>query len=228
MRTIPFFLNCWLWRRRSGVLPRRPNYLGDARGWDYTGIRRYVTPFCLLPMLLLGCSQPALQAQPEAGRRNMPEQCTVYLVRHAEKQLIAGEKDPPLSAQGQQRALALASRLAQPGSTSAATIDRLYATGFQRTQLTLAPLAAALGKTVQIYDARQSAAFLSKLLSSDCHGALIVAGHSNTLPELLRAAGIDEPATEFDESRYGELFIVERQRITSGWQAQLRVERFGD
>src|SRR3990167_1232334 len=108
MRTIPFFLNCWLWRRRSGVLPRRPNYLGDARGWDYTGIRRYVTPFCLL--LLLGCSQTASRVQPESGSRNMPEQCTVYLARQAKKQLIAGEKAPPLSAQGEQRALALAAR----------------------------------------------------------------------------------------------------------------------
>lgn len=161
----------------------------------------------------------------------MLEQCTVYLVRHAEKQAIAGEKDPPLSAQGEQRALALAARLGVPataGAASSTAIDRLYATGFRRTQLTLAPLAAALGKTVQIYDARQSAAFLSKLLDNDCHGALIVAGHSNTLPELLRAAGIDEPATEFDESRYGELFIVERQRRDTGWQATLRVERFGD
>lgn len=158
----------------------------------------------------------------------MAEQCTIYLVRHAEKQLIAGEKDPPLAAQGQQRALALAARLAESGSTPAAAIDRLYATGFRRTQLTLAPLAAALGKTVQIYDARQSAAFLTNLLATGCHGALIVAGHSNTLPELLRAAGIDEPATEFDESRYGELFIVERQHLNTGWQATLRVERFGD
>jgi phosphohistidine phosphatase SixA len=152
----------------------------------------------------------------------MPEHCTIYLVRHAEKQQIAGEKDPPLTAQGEQRAQALAQRL------RGAAIDRLFATGYRRTQLTLTPLATALGKSIEIYDGRQSAAFLTSALTTGCHGQLIIAGHSNTLPELLRAAGINETAVEFDESRYGELFIIERQRQANGWEAQLRVERFGD
>ena len=151
----------------------------------------------------------------------MATSCTLYLVRHAEKQQIPGEKDPPLAAQGESRAQALAARLAgEP-------IQALYATGYRRTQLTLAPLAGRVGLPIQQYDARDSAGFLKALLASPCTGARVVAGHSNTLPALLRAAGINEPAEEFDESRYGDLFIVDIADSPTQ-PARLRLERFGD
>ena len=151
----------------------------------------------------------------------MATSCTLYLVRHAEKQQIPGEKDPPLAAQGESRAQALAARLAgEP-------IQALYATGYRRTQLTLAPLASRLGLPIQQYDARDSAGFLKTLLATPCSGARVVAGHSNTLPALLRAAGINEPAEEFDESRYGDLFIIDIADSPTQ-PARLRLERFGD
>lgn len=148
--------------------------------------------------------------------------CTLYLVRHAEKQQTPGDKDPPLTDAGRRRAEALATRLASE------PVSALYASGYRRTQLTLQPLATALALPITRYEASASGVFLQALLSRPCSGAMVIAGHSNTLPELLRAAGIAEPASEFDERRYGELFIVERIQTDSGWQATLRIERFGD
>jgi len=149
-------------------------------------------------------------------------ECTIFLVRHAEKQQIPGEKDPPLTPTGQARADALAEQLA------GTSINRLFATHYRRTQQTLAPLAKRLGRTVQLYDGHHSSEFLTETLASDCQGQIIVAGHSNTLPELLRAAGVEESASEFDESRYGELFIVQRRLQNGRWQSVLKIERFGD
>ncbi len=148
--------------------------------------------------------------------------CTLFIVRHAEKQQLAGEKNPPLSERGQQRARALADRLASSG------IVELHASQYQRTQLTLQPLAERLALPIQIYEAGAGTALIEHLLDRPCPGPVIVAGHSNTLPELLRAAGIPETASEFDESRYGELFIVSRRLDGTQWQASLQIERFGD
>ncbi len=148
--------------------------------------------------------------------------CTIYLVRHAEKQQVPGDKNPPLTEQGRRRALALAKQLAGAG------IVELHATQYQRTELTLQPLATELGLPIQRYDAASATDLIQRLLARPCPGPVIVAGHSNTLPELLRATGIDEPAAEFDESRYGELFTVSRRRDGGVWQATLRITRFGD
>lgn len=194
--------------------------MGDARAGDYTGIRRRVTP--VLATLLLAFTVSGARAQPAMDTPAMTASCPLYLVRHAEKQTIAGEKDPPLTAQGEARARALVAALASR------PLEQVYATDYRRTQATVAPVAAARGLTVQRYDARRSGDFLTQLLAQGCPNGVLIAGHSNTLPELLRAAGIAETASEFDESRYGELFIVERTQTTTGWQATLRVERFGD
>ena len=194
--------------------------MGDARAGDYTGIRQRVTP--VLATLLLWFANPGAHAQPLMDEPVMTVSCQLYLVRHAEKQAIAGEKDPPLTMQGEQRARALAEALI------GRTVNQLYATGYKRTQATLAPVAQARGLNIQIYDAHQSGAFLTALLTQGCPDGVLIAGHSNTLPELLRSAGIAEPAKEFDESRYGELFVIERKQTVNGWQSSLRIERFGD
>lgn len=194
--------------------------MGDARAGDYTGIRQRVTP--VVVTLLLSSAAVAAFAPPATDNPSMPTSCQLYLVRHAEKQAIAGEKDPPLTAQGEQRARALVDALA------GRPLQQVYATDYRRTQATVAPVAAARGLPVQRYDARQSGAFLTALLAQGCPNGVLIAGHSNTLPELLRHAGIAETATEFDESRYGELFLIERTLTADGWHATLRIERFGD
>lgn len=142
---------------------------------------------------------------------------TVFFSRHAEK-ASTKDKDPPLTEHGANRALALAARL------DAIPLRAIYATNYQRTQSTAKPTADAKSLAVSTYDAAQSSEFVQNLFASSCDGPLLIVGHSNTLPIMLRAAGIEEVAAEFDENLYGMLYIVTRQqgRVT------VQIDRFGE
>ena len=76
---------------------------------------------------------------------------TVYLVRHAEKDLTPGLNDPALTAAGRQRAIALRDSLAPRNPVA------LFTTDTRRTRETLAPLEAALQLTPMSYDAQDPA-----------------------------------------------------------------------
>lgn len=142
----------------------------------------------------------------------------IYFVRHAEKLQTPGERDPSLTETGQRRAEALAEMLRDT------PLQGIYATAYQRTQLTAAPTARLHQLSVQPYEARASARFVQQWLKSGQSGPILIVGHSNTLPEMLRAAGIDESAAEFDESLYGDLYKV---KIEAG-RATIEKLRFGD
>src|SRR6218665_1528661 len=70
---------------------------------------------------------------------------TFILVRHAEK-VSDGSKDPELSEAGKTRAQTLSKLLKDQ------KIDAIYATGYKRTQGTVAPLATSKALTVTTYD----------------------------------------------------------------------------
>ncbi|WP_223789763.1 histidine phosphatase family protein [Marinicella meishanensis] len=123
---------------------------------------------------------------------------TWYLVRHAEK-VEDSSPDPVLTEPGRQRAEQLANML------SAADIEKIYSTDYQRTQLTAAPLAQHLGLPVISYDPRKLAE-LAALLKADGVNALVV-GHSNTTPMLLHL--LSGQATErLDEVDYDNVYQV--------------------
>ena len=140
-------------------------------------------------MLLL--SAAAAFAEPRA----------ILLVRHAERADAGApaEKDPGLSAAGRTRAEALGKELRD------ARITAIYTSEFKRTQETAAPLAESLGVKVEAVPAKESAALLAKLKSGD--GNVLVVGHSNTLPEIIKALGIAAPVT-IGENDYDDLFVV--------------------
>ncbi len=113
----------------------------------------------------------------------------LFLVRHAEK--AAGPpKDPLLSEAGSARAIALADLLVDAGVT------HLFASEFQRTQLTLAPLAQRIAKTVTVVNAGDPAALIATLQALPPGAVAVVAGHSNTLPPLVRGLGGTLSGTE--------------------------------
>jgi broad specificity phosphatase PhoE len=122
----------------------------------------------------------------------------VVIVRHAEKE-AAGGADPSLSAAGRARAEALARMLASTG------ITRVFTSEFKRTQQTAAPLAEALHITSNVVAGKDIAALVSQLREGQ--GNALVVGHSDTVPALLRALGIDEPITIANDN-YGDLFVV--------------------
>jgi broad specificity phosphatase PhoE len=132
-------------------------------------------------------------------------QSQIFLVRHAERaDTGAGvaptmDANPSLSAAGRQRAESLATVLKDAGITA------IYATEFKRTQETAAPLAKALGLTVITVSAKDTNALVEKLKAATAN--VLVVGHSNTVPDVVKALGITAPVT-IGDAEYDNLFIV--------------------
>jgi 2,3-bisphosphoglycerate-dependent phosphoglycerate mutase len=128
-------------------------------------------------------------------------QTTVFIVRHAEKAQDGDAKDPDLSEVGKQRAAALAAMLKDAG------VQAIFATEFKRTQQTAEPLARALGISLTVVPAKETAELVTKL--KETNGNALVVAHSNTVPELISAFGVAEPVT-IGEADYDNLFAIFR------------------
>jgi broad specificity phosphatase PhoE len=129
---------------------------------------------------------------------------TVVLVRHADKVLGGGE-DPSLSAQGRQRAKALADFLA--GVDVVASVDAIFASQYKRTQQTAAPLAERLDLAVNIADADDIEGTAAAILSDHKGQIVLVVGHRNTIP-LLIAEFHGSKQVEIAADDYNHLYIV--------------------
>ncbi|HEX2778435.1 MAG TPA: histidine phosphatase family protein [Gemmatimonadaceae bacterium] len=146
---------------------------------------------------------------------------TVILVRHAEK--IDASADAALSDAGTRRARALADSLARM------RIGGIITTQFQRTQLTAQPLAERLGLTPVIVNAGAGApdhvaAVVATIRNQFAGRAVLVVGHSNTVPAIIRALGVSEPVTIPDEA-YDDFFVV---RARPDGTATLVRSRYGE
>jgi broad specificity phosphatase PhoE len=130
---------------------------------------------------------------------------TVILVRHAEKELVTIE-DPPLAAAGEHRAEQLAQMFGTPGGLG--HIEGIYVTNTRRTQQTAAPLAARLGIRASVLPASTSSASVaSQVLREHRGGRALIVGHSNTVPEIVKAlSGEDVPPIADDE--YDNVYVV--------------------
>ena len=122
------------------------------------------------------------------GTEPSPATKVVFLVRHAEK-ATDDPTDPSLTAAGTRRADLLASMLAATGVTG------LYSTEYRRTRDTLMPLAAAVGLEVTVVPAREMDRQVRILRDLPAGSVVVVAGHSNTIPALVRALGGDLQGT---------------------------------
>ena len=138
--------------------------------------------------LLLFTAVSALRADP-----------FVVIVRHAEK-ATNSDKDPDLSPAGVARAEMLGSMLKISG------IKSVFATEFKRTQQTGAIVGKAIGGvTPTVIAADATAELTSKLRALNANA--VVVGHGNTIPNLIKALGIDEPI-EITENDYSQIFVV--------------------
>jgi phosphohistidine phosphatase SixA len=130
----------------------------------------------------------------------------VFLVRHAEKR-SDGEnpRDPHLTEAGQARAEELARVLGESG------IEAILSTDFHRTRETAAPIAAATGVEVEITGAGADYAEATARLIRERHAGqtVLVVGHSNTTPALIRALGVAASEIgEIGDDEYDDLFLV--------------------
>ncbi len=126
-------------------------------------------------------------------------QSAIFIVRHAEK-AEGGGNDPDLSPAGRARAESLASILKEVGITA------IYATEFKRTQETAAPLAKIIGIQVVKIPGKATTELVAKLRKLQGGSALVV-GHSNTIPLLIKALGVDEPI-KLSDNDYDNIFVV--------------------
>jgi phosphohistidine phosphatase SixA len=128
----------------------------------------------------------------------------VILVRHAEK-AAEPATNPPLSDAGRQRAARLPAIL-ETWTATGAPIRALFATELLRTQQTLDPLSKMTHQPITTVDAKDTAALVKKILALN-GGIVVVAGHSNTLPEIIEALG-GPSGLEIDDPDYTRLFLL--------------------
>ncbi|HLM54179.1 MAG TPA: phosphoglycerate mutase family protein [Pseudoxanthomonas sp.] len=138
------------------------------------------------------------------------------VVRHAEK-ASDGSKDPGLSAAGTARAASLERLL------SSEPVVAIYSTDYQRTRQTALPTAQARGLPVSLYDARLPAPELAARLRADhASGTVLVIGHSNTVPEIVRALS-GQAVAPLAEEQFDRLYRVS---IGPAGQPSLRLDTY--
>lgn len=133
-------------------------------------------------------------------------QQTVFLIRHAEK-IISTDKDPALAEAGIQRANALVDLFsnAQPSA--------IFATQYQRTQLTAKPLSMALDVPITILEinADNTAQYPALLMQQICtlpkDSNVLVVGHSNSLPAIV-GGWINVAVKPIADDEYNRIFMV--------------------
>jgi broad specificity phosphatase PhoE len=134
---------------------------------------------------------------------------TVVVVRHAEKALGTID-DPPLSPQGEQRSERLALMFSE--RTAPGRLDAIYVTNTRRTQQTAAPLAARLHLVPIVLPAADVSGATARLLKEHRGGTVLLVGHSNTLPQLVRELSGKqiEPIADDD---YSEIYVLSVPRF---------------
>ena len=160
-------------------------------------------------------TSPAWAQIPSTAPDADGEAVVVYLVRHAER-AEDGSDDPPLALAGQIRVQQLLAMLTDVNLTHVHTTD------FKRTRDTARPFAERAGVGYAIYDPRELEALATEIAATP--GRHLVAGHSNTTPQLVAALGGD-PSDAIDELEYDRLYILV---IQPGKPAMTTLLRFGE
>lgn len=133
---------------------------------------------------------------------------TFIVLRHAEKQLGTID-DPPLTTEGEARALRLAALL---GSRSPlGQVTAVYASDARRAEQTAAPLASQLGLALQRYPARDVQGLVKRVLEAHSGGVVVIVGHSNTVPQIVAEAsrGQFQPQPQgMADDDFGTIYVV--------------------
>jgi broad specificity phosphatase PhoE len=178
-----------------------------------------VAAFALAGVSAIGCGESCSCDAP----RPEPADVTIYIVRHAEKQQLpegapeAERKDPPLSRDGQLRAMGLTE------DVPVRDIDAVYVTKTRRSEDTASAVVALNGVEPIHYPPQDTDGLVERLRKR--HGQqVLVVGHSNTIPLLLKGLGVAD-VREIDESQYGDMWVV---TLSSSAGATVEQRRFGE
>jgi 2,3-bisphosphoglycerate-dependent phosphoglycerate mutase len=124
---------------------------------------------------------------------------TFILVRHAEK--ASNDKDPELSDAGVERAQRLAELLKNTKITA------VYSTKYKRTQNTIGPVSKAQNLSVNNYES-MTAESLQKIATENPGSAVLIAGHSNTIPQIANTLLGKTEFQNFPDTEYGTILVV--------------------
>lgn len=142
---------------------------------------------------------------------------TIYVVRHAEKasgidpETMQTIKDPPLTYEGQERALALKQML------SGKNVRHIYSTNTLRTISTAKPLKELfLGVPLQLYSSKpDSMDLFIQQLKQIRKGNTLVVGHSNTVDDIAnKICGTTVVPGDLKDNEYDNIFILKRKGST--------------
>ena len=89
-------------------------------------------------------------------------------------------------------------------------VTAILSTDFARTRATAAPLAAKLGLTTQLVDARapdHARQVAEGILARQRGETVVVVGHSNTVPDIVAALGAPRPP-DICDNEYDNLYVV--------------------
>jgi phosphohistidine phosphatase SixA len=157
----------------------------------------------LIVLMFLLCIFLVLGIKPSFSQEDF-KVTTVFLVRHAEKASEPAQ-DPPLLEIGNTRAKELAQVL------SKTEIKAIYTSELLRTKQTAEPLARLLNletTTIPIKNNLQkSFQEIAKRIFDKPGENVLVVGHSNTVPEIIKALGVDRNFI-IEDNEYNNLFIV--------------------
>lgn len=129
--------------------------------------------------------------------KNTPK--TIYIVRHAEKQLVGN--DPELAYVGNVRALKLAQILEKE------EIKHVFSTDYIRTRNTAKPTADKAGVEIEIYDPNNHDALVEELRKRE--GNILVVGHSNTVSQLANYfVGDGEKFPDLTDLEYDFIYVL--------------------
>ena len=120
-----------------------------------------------------------------------------FIVRHAEKK---NGNDPDLTAEGQARANELKRML------NKVALDGIFTTNYKRTTQTVQPTAEAQGLSVETYTTNKK--LIQTVLENDNYSKVLVAGHSNTVPDLVNRLTGENTYSNLGENEYDNLFLV--------------------
>ena len=85
-------------------------------------------------------------------------------------------------------------------------ISAIYATPTRRAMETAAPLSKKTGVAISEYDAKNPETLVASVAEND--GAVLVVGHSNTVPDLVvRFGGRSQP--QMTDQDYGTVFLID-------------------
>lgn len=141
-------------------------------------------------------------------------------MRHAEKSLTV-KTDPPLTPEGEQRALDLEKVL------KGKKIKHIYTTQTKRTISTAKPLSESLSIPITYYTHDTMPKFLYSLLESG-ETALVV-GHSNTVLRMIEELDLRPSKNEIPDEEYDNLFVVflKSKNGRGGYTLKLKELKYG-